>query len=156
MNNINSNFSDQQHKIINTVIGHFIDAIPPGRDPKDFLRSSYRTRDSSEVYIALRLPIMRKLLDVNARKAFKDILDVHGGIFVKKYRISVNNLIFSLGQRQQTRFGSDSTSAQLIPRELCSLENLNRIEELMRQRMGKNPYLITSKIIFVFEFLEKF
>merc|ERR1712227_264254 len=110
---------DQQHKIINTVIDHFIDAIPPGRDPKDFLRSSYRTRDSSEVYIALRLPIMRKLLDVNARKAFKDILDVHGG------------------QRQQTRFGSDSTSAQLIPRELCSLENLNRIEELMRQRMEK-------------------
>ena len=72
-------FSDQQHKIINSVIGHFIDAIPPGRDPKDFLRSSYRTRDSSEVYVALRLPIMRKLLDVNARKAFKDILDVHGG-----------------------------------------------------------------------------
>ena len=91
---------------------------------------------------------MRKLLDVNARKAFKDILDVHGGIFVKNTEFQ-NIIKIFLGQRQQTRFGSDSTSAQLIPRELCSLENLNRIEELMRQRMGKklpitkNPYLIT-------------
>ena len=44
---------------------------------------------------------------------------------------------FILGQRQQTRFGSDSTSAQLIPRALCSKQNLDRIELLMRNRLGK-------------------
>ena len=66
-------------RIINTVIGHFINNIPEGRDPKDFIRSSYRTRDSSDIYIALRLPVLRKLLDVNTRKAFRDILDLHGG-----------------------------------------------------------------------------
>ena len=39
-------------------------------------------------------------------------------------------------QRQQTRFGSDSTSAQLIPRTLCTTANLDRIEAMMRSRMG--------------------
>ena len=73
---------DQQQHIINTVIGHFIDNIPAVRDPKDFIRSSYRTRDSSDIYIALRLPVLRKLLDVNTRKAFRDILDLHGGEFI--------------------------------------------------------------------------
>jgi len=112
-----SDCSDRKKKIINSVISHFIDYIPSGRDAKDFIRSAYRTRDSTEIYVALRLPVLRKLLDVNTRKAFRDILDLHGG------------------QRQQTRFGSDSTSAQLIPRALCSKQNLDRIEVLMRNRL---------------------
>lgn len=61
------------------MISHFIDCIPNGRDAKDFIRSAYRTRDSTEIYVALRLPVLRKLLDVNTRKAFRDILDLHGG-----------------------------------------------------------------------------
>ena len=42
--------------------------------------TAYRTRDSAEIYVALRLPVLRKLLDVNTRKAFRDILDLHGGL----------------------------------------------------------------------------
>ena len=74
-----SDCSDRKKKIINSVISHFIDCIPSGRDAKDFIRSAYRTRDSTEIYVALRLPVLRKLLDVNTRKAFRDILDLHGG-----------------------------------------------------------------------------
>ena len=102
--------------MINSIISHFIDHIPTDRDPKDFIRSAYRTRDSCEVFVALRLPVLRKLLDNNMRKVFRDVLDAHGG------------------QRQQTRFGSDSTSAQLIPRALCTTSNLERIEAMMRAR----------------------
>ena len=77
--NEKSDCSDRKKKIINSVISHFIDCIPNGRDAKDFIRSAYRTRDSTEIYVALRLPVLRKLLDVNTRKAFRDILDLHGG-----------------------------------------------------------------------------
>jgi hypothetical protein len=94
--------TENMHKIVNAIIAFFLGQIPPNRDPKDFIRSSYRTRDSTEVYLALRLPILRRLLDAETRKVFRDILDSCGG------------------QRQQTRFGSDSTSAQLIPRDLVS------------------------------------
>ena len=65
--------------MINSIISHFIDHIPPDRDPKDFIRSAYRTRDSCEVFVALRLPVLRKLLDNNTRKIFRDVLDMHGG-----------------------------------------------------------------------------
>ena len=65
--------------MINSIISHFIDSIPEDRDPKDFIRSAYRTRDSAEVFVALRLPVLRKLLDNSTRKAFRDILDLYGG-----------------------------------------------------------------------------
>lgn len=111
--------TENMHKIVNAIIAFFLGQIPPNRDPKDFIRSSYRTRDSTEVYLALRLPILRRLLDAETRKVFRDILDSCGG------------------QRQQTRFGSDSTSAQLIPRDLVSKTNLDRIELMIRNRAGK-------------------
>jgi hypothetical protein len=119
--------TENMHKIVNAIIAFFLGQIPPNRDPKDFIRSSYRTRDSTEVYLALRLPILRRLLDAETRKVFRDILDSCGG------------------QRQQTRFGSDSTSAQLIPRDLVSKSNLDRIEIMIRNRAGKSESTKMSK-----------
>jgi len=119
--------TENMHKIVNAIIAFFLGQIPPNRDPKDFIRSSYRTRDSTEVYLALRLPILRRLLDAETRKVFRDILDSCGG------------------QRQQTRFGSDSTSAQLIPRDLVSKSNLDRIEIMIRNRAEQRKMLQTSR-----------
>ncbi|CBY31005.1 unnamed protein product [Oikopleura dioica] len=119
--------TENMHKIVNAIIAFFLGQIPPNRDPKDFIRSSYRTRDSTEVYLALRLPILRRLLDAETRKVFRDILDSCGG------------------QRQQTRFGSDSTSAQLIPRDLVSKTNLDRIEIMIRNRAEQRKMLQTSR-----------